>query len=73
MRNRSSEQDEGSEDLRSRLLQQKAEEQRESLASERRRVGSGDRSERTHYSFPQNRVTDHRIGSLSTSSIVHGR
>lgn len=50
--------------LRSRLLQQRAEEQRESLANERRsQVGSGDRSERVRtYNFPQNRVTDHRVG-----------
>lgn len=50
--------------LRSRLLEQKEEEQRESVAHERRsQVGSGDRSERVRtYNFPQGRVTDHRIG-----------
>jgi len=50
--------------LRSRLLQRKIEEQREMLAKERRsQVGSGDRSERIRtYNFPQNRVTDHRVG-----------
>lgn len=50
--------------LRSRLLEQKAEEQRASMANERRsQVGSGDRSERIRtYNFAQGRVTDHRIG-----------
>lgn len=50
--------------LRSRLLEQKLQQQRESMASERRsQVGSGDRSERVRtYNFPQSRVTDHRVG-----------
>ncbi|MEG1631489.1 MAG: peptide chain release factor 1 [Hydrogenoanaerobacterium sp.] len=50
--------------LRSRLLNQKIEEQNAQVASERKlQVGTGDRSERIRtYNFPQGRVTDHRIG-----------
>jgi peptide chain release factor 1 len=50
--------------LRSRLLKQKEEEERSKYASQRRsQIGTGDRSERIRtYNFPQNRVTDHRIG-----------
>lgn len=50
--------------LRSRLYQQKVQEQQDSIAAERRsQVGSGMRNERIRtYNFPQGRVTDHRIG-----------
>jgi len=50
--------------LRSRLLAQKEEEQAREISSTRRnQVGTGERSERIRtYNFPQNRVTDHRIG-----------
>jgi len=50
--------------LRSRLLEKYISEQNAETAEARRTmVGSGDRSERIRtYNFPQNRVTDHRIG-----------
>jgi peptide chain release factor 1 len=50
--------------LRSRLYEAKLREQQKQITEERRAmVGTGDRSEKIRtYNFPQNRVTDHRIG-----------
>ena len=50
--------------LRSRLLEIEQRKQQAAVTEERRgMVGSGERSEKVRtYNFPQNRVTDHRIG-----------
>ena len=50
--------------LRARLLDRAQEEHQQKVSSTRRSmVGTGDRSERIRtYNFPQNRVTDHRVG-----------
>ena len=50
--------------LRSRLMDKmQAEAQAERAGDRKSQVGSGDRSERIRtYNYPQNRVTDHRIG-----------
>jgi peptide chain release factor 1 len=63
--------------LRSRLYEVEMERQQEALAKERRQqVGSGDRSEKIRtYNFPQNRLTDHRIGLTNhqLAEVMEGR
>jgi peptide chain release factor 1 len=63
--------------LRSKLYEMKVEEQNAAIAAQRKSsVKSGDRSEKIRtYNFPQNRVTDHRIGLTlhNLSGIIDGK
>ncbi len=63
--------------LRSRLYEVEMEKQQQALAQERRsQVKTGDRSEKIRtYNFPQNRVTDHRIGFTlhQLESVMEGK
>ena len=50
--------------LKTRLYEMQLREQQEAAGAERRsKIGTGDRAEKIRtYNYPQNRVTDHRIG-----------
>ncbi len=62
--------------LKTRLYDMKLREMEESAQAERRnKIGTGDRSEKIRtYNYPQNRVTDHRIGftSMNLDRIMTG-
>ncbi len=50
--------------LKTRIYEQKLQEEESKLGAERKnKIGTGDRSEKIRtYNYPQNRITDHRIG-----------
>ena len=50
--------------LRTKMYTEKLAKQQEEIGNERRlKIGTGERSEKIRtYNYPQNRVTDHRIG-----------
>ena len=62
--------------LRARLFDMKMKEQESEVSAQRKSmVKSGDRSDKIRtYNFPQNRVTDHRIGLTlyNLSEIING-
>ena len=62
--------------LRARLYEQEEEKRRSELEADRRsQVGTGERSEKIRtYNYPQNRVTDHRIGlsNYNLPSVMDG-
>ena len=62
--------------LKTRLYDLKLKENEEKESAERRiKIGTGDRSEKIRtYNYPQNRVTDHRIGftSMNLDRIMDG-
>lgn len=61
--------------LRAKLAQRQEEERKGQIAGYRSAIGTGDRSEKIRtYNFPQNRVTDHRIGKSwgNLEEVVNG-
>ena len=62
--------------LKVRMMEKQQEDQQKKRSDERKRqVGSGDRSEKIRtYNFPENRVTDHRVGITlyNLANIVEG-
>ena len=61
--------------LKTRLYERKQQEEHQKRADQRKiQVGSGDRSQRIRtYNWPQNRVTDHRIGfQANLESVIAG-
>ncbi len=62
--------------LKARLYEQELERQEQEVGSERRsKIGTGDRAEKIRtYNYPQNRVTDHRIGfsTMQLAKVMDG-